>query len=408
MADLYTEARKRAEESIDEQAILDKYNAATTAQFNAQREQNRINENNFYNQMYNTQRTAMDTIRQSNAAAVASGASRGVQAAQELSSLLGLQQESVASATELAQANRQTAQEETAAVLENVLNAYKDAEAARQQAVTQEIQAESLKAEQSQANAAEAANLLNFYQQALANGDTAGASAAWSKLQTLFSNTSSTPGTTPGTDSDIAPGVDTPGNNTPVFTSGIQADGTLAFSTSDLNTKNVASIYTALEDAGYNFGIQQVVNLNDSADYDFIKQTDFNSEKTKGEAANYINAIKQAAASGQIHIGDIVQLNYGTQSNSRNYSYVYLGGNNFAKIAVNAFKDVSFYEGTQYGSILNNYANSHDHTKDTQDYVTQHYTGPYKVFVPQGYEIDVASRAGGDRSNHYILKIKKA
>lgn len=147
MANLYTEARKRADETIDEQAILDKYNAATVAQFNAQREQNRINENNFYNQMYNTQRTAMDTIRQSNAAAVASGASRGVQAAQELSSLLGLQQESVASATELAQANRQTAQEETAAVLENVLNAYKEAESQKQQAVTQEIQAASVESE---------------------------------------------------------------------------------------------------------------------------------------------------------------------------------------------------------------------------------------------------------------------
>lgn len=153
MADLYTEARKRADETIDEQAILDKYNAATVAQYNAQREQNRINENKFYDQMYNTQRTAMDTIRQSNAAAVASGASRGVQAAQELSSLLGLQQESVTSATELAQANRQTAQEETAAVLENVLNAYKEAEAAKQQAVTQEIAAEQVVAEKAAAAA---------------------------------------------------------------------------------------------------------------------------------------------------------------------------------------------------------------------------------------------------------------
>ena len=73
-----------AQQQVDEQAILDKYNAATLAQFNLQREQNRQAENQFYNQMYNTQRTAMDTIRQSNAAAVASGASRGVQAAQEL------------------------------------------------------------------------------------------------------------------------------------------------------------------------------------------------------------------------------------------------------------------------------------------------------------------------------------
>lgn len=137
-----------AQEQIDEQAILDKYNAATLAQFNAQREQNRLNENKFYNQMYNTQRTALDTIRQANAAAVSTGASRGVQAAQELSSLLGLQQESVASATELAQANRQTAQEETAAVLENVLNAYKQAQQERTQLTQQAIESASVDVQQ--------------------------------------------------------------------------------------------------------------------------------------------------------------------------------------------------------------------------------------------------------------------
>ena len=142
------------QQQIDEQAILDKYNAATVAQFNVQREQNRQAENQFYNQMYNTQKTAMDTIRQSNAAAVASGASRGVQAAQELSSLLGLQQESVASATELAQANRQTAQEETAAVLENVLNAYKQAADERAQLRQSAIEAESIEATKEQTAAA--------------------------------------------------------------------------------------------------------------------------------------------------------------------------------------------------------------------------------------------------------------
>lgn len=137
-----------AAEQVDEQAILDRYNAATIAQYNVQREQNRQAENDFYNQMYNTQRTAMDTIRQANAAAVSSGASRGVQAANELSALLGLQSESVASATELAQANRQTAQEETAAVLENVLNAYQQAAQERSQLVSQGIEAASVDAQE--------------------------------------------------------------------------------------------------------------------------------------------------------------------------------------------------------------------------------------------------------------------
>lgn len=143
-----------ANQLVDEQAIQDKFNAATIAQFNAQREQNRQAENQFYNQMYNTQRTAMDTIRQANAAAVSTGASRGVQAANELSALLGLEQESVASATELAQANRQTAQEETAAMLENALNAYQQAAQERSQLVSQGIEAASLQASQDQASAA--------------------------------------------------------------------------------------------------------------------------------------------------------------------------------------------------------------------------------------------------------------
>jgi len=137
-----------SQRQIDEQAIADKFNAATIAQYNVQREQNRQAENQFYNQMYNTQQTAMDTIRKSNAAAVSTGASRGVQAANELSAILGLEQESVAGATELAQANRQTAQEETAAVLENVLKAYQQASQERQNYVQNAIQSASVDVQQ--------------------------------------------------------------------------------------------------------------------------------------------------------------------------------------------------------------------------------------------------------------------
>lgn len=137
---------QQAYDAVDEQAILNKYNQATAAQFVAQQDQNRVAENNFYNQMYNTQKTAMDTIRQSNANAVSTGASRGVQAANELSALLGLQQESIASATEIANARRQTAQEETAAMLQNIVQASQDAAAQRQQALQSMIQARSLKA----------------------------------------------------------------------------------------------------------------------------------------------------------------------------------------------------------------------------------------------------------------------
>lgn len=169
-----------ANQQVDEQAILDKYNAATLAQFNIQREQNRQAENQFYNQMYNTQKTAMDTIRQSNAAAVSTGASRGVQAANELSSLLGLQSESIASATELAQANRQTAQEETAAVLENVLNAYQQAQQERANLLSSAIEAESVEV-QREANQAQSAS-------AAAELDRANADALQKASETGFDN----------------------------------------------------------------------------------------------------------------------------------------------------------------------------------------------------------------------------
>ena len=162
-----------AQKQVDEQAILDKYNAATAAQFAAQREQNRQTENAFYNQMYDTQKTAMDTIRQSNAAAVSSGASRGVQAANELSALLGLQQESVQSATELANANRQTAQEETAAVLENVLNAYQQATQERQQLVQQGIESASVDVEKENVQATQERANIDALQSALKEGTTA-------------------------------------------------------------------------------------------------------------------------------------------------------------------------------------------------------------------------------------------
>ena len=167
-----------AQQQVDEQTLLDKFNAATTAQFNLQREQNRQAENQFYNQMYNTQQTAMDTIRQANAAAVSTGASRGIQAAQELSALLGLQQESVASATELANANRQTAQEETAAVLENVLKAYQQAQQERQNLITAGIQADSVNNEQ-------ITNLWSIYLQASADGNATAAANALAELKKL-------------------------------------------------------------------------------------------------------------------------------------------------------------------------------------------------------------------------------
>lgn len=304
-------------EPIDQQALLDKYNAVTAAQFNAQREANRNAENAFYNQMYNTQKTAMDTIRQSNAAAVSSGASRGVQAAQELSSLLGLQQESVASATELAQANRQTAAEETAAVLENVLNATTQSQEWASNRAQQAIEAGSV-------NVQEALGLIENALQATANNEGALANQLLNQALGMLGGTNT--GTNTGTGGIV------------VEKSGIQADGSLAFSTADLNENNTMNIYNVLQTEGYRYKTQQIFDINNTEDYDKIKQADISSSKQSGEAAKYLQTIRTAATNGEIPVGAVLQLNYGAVwSGNDTHLFAYLGNGKFAR--VNPTKD---------------------------------------------------------------------
>ena len=129
-------AREYADEfanmDVDYQGILDRFNAATEASLSRKRAQLAQTENKFYNQMYDTQRTALDTIRQSNARAVSTGASRGMQAANELSAILGLQEQSVETASQLTQASKDIAAEESEAVLNNVLKAYQQAKQEQQ------------------------------------------------------------------------------------------------------------------------------------------------------------------------------------------------------------------------------------------------------------------------------------
>lgn len=93
------------------------------------RQQQQQAEQDFYNQLYDTNATVLDTIRRNNASAIATGASKGAAAANELSTILQGQQTSVDAATELAQSNYDLASEEA--------NAYITAEQqARQQAAT--------------------------------------------------------------------------------------------------------------------------------------------------------------------------------------------------------------------------------------------------------------------------------
>jgi hypothetical protein len=110
--------------TYDENAIRSKFDDATKSQYAALNQQYDTTANKFYNQMYATQNTAMDTIRKQNAAAVANGASRGVQAANQLSAVLGLEQTNNQTATQLAADRNLLANQEQAAYAQNAVNAF--------------------------------------------------------------------------------------------------------------------------------------------------------------------------------------------------------------------------------------------------------------------------------------------
>ena len=109
--------------TYNEQAILDKFNAATQAQYDMLRKEYGNTENQFFSKAALLGQTAMDTIRKSHANAVATGASRGMQAANEVSAMLGLEQAGTQEATLLAQNKQLLDDKQGAAQFKNVVDA---------------------------------------------------------------------------------------------------------------------------------------------------------------------------------------------------------------------------------------------------------------------------------------------
>jgi len=109
--------------TFDEDAIRRKFDKATQAEYALKRKEYEQTEDQFYNRLFGTQSTALDTIRRANASAISSGAAKGMQAANELSAILGLQQESVDDSTRLAQARYNLTDAEAAAYAKNVVDA---------------------------------------------------------------------------------------------------------------------------------------------------------------------------------------------------------------------------------------------------------------------------------------------
>lgn len=87
-----------------------------------------------------TQATALDTIRKNNASAIATGASKGMQAANELSAVLGLQDAAVEESTALAQQRLDLADTYAAEYAKNAVTAQQTADANKQAMMNAAIQ----------------------------------------------------------------------------------------------------------------------------------------------------------------------------------------------------------------------------------------------------------------------------
>ena len=109
-----------------ENILNDATNAAYVQEFNEQK----VNEDNFYNELASTAATQYDQARQDRGAAIMSGASAGARAANELSSMLGVSQNSADAISQLAQQRKSIQDAKATAIAQNAANALDKANAA--------------------------------------------------------------------------------------------------------------------------------------------------------------------------------------------------------------------------------------------------------------------------------------
>lgn len=89
--------------TFDRKAIEDILNQANEAKYTGLYQAQDMNERKFYENLSDTQRTLADTMRAQQAEAVMSGANKGSQAANQLSAMLGMSQQSMSGITDLTQ-----------------------------------------------------------------------------------------------------------------------------------------------------------------------------------------------------------------------------------------------------------------------------------------------------------------
>ena len=118
--------------TYDYDKILGLLNKATTDAYAARETEAKQTENTFYRNMVDTQSATLDTLRQTQAAAVATGASKGIAAAQELSAILGMQEEAGVGATDLANARLNLSEKKQAEMSQNASGALDTSNAIKQ------------------------------------------------------------------------------------------------------------------------------------------------------------------------------------------------------------------------------------------------------------------------------------
>ena len=118
--------------TYDYDKILGLLNKATTDAYAARETEAKQTENTFYRNMVDTQSATLDTLRQTQAAAVATGASKGIAAAQELSAILGMQEEAGVGATDLANARLNLSEKKQAEMSGNASSALDTSNAIKQ------------------------------------------------------------------------------------------------------------------------------------------------------------------------------------------------------------------------------------------------------------------------------------
>lgn len=109
------------------------FNQGTDAAYAVKQKENQIAQNQYANNQFASQQSAVEALRQQRNSQIASGMARGLNAAQEQGTILGIQQEGAAGALELANERQVMADEIAAAYAQNVIDAMKESNTVKQE-----------------------------------------------------------------------------------------------------------------------------------------------------------------------------------------------------------------------------------------------------------------------------------